>query len=118
MCVYSSQEVLFSSTNGTVASNEDDAVELMMYRQNGSWSDVVPVQVQVQVSDPDPVSDQDPPTSGSQGPAEPLADRLEPAERGEAPPLREAPPLIEAPPLREVPPVSVSSPHFLFLSDL
>ncbi|XP_056272236.1 NADPH oxidase 5 isoform X2 [Pseudoliparis swirei] len=97
------QEVLFSSTNGTVASNEDDAVELMMYRQNGSWSDVVPVQVQVQVSDPDPVSDQDPPTSGSQGPAEPLADRLEPAERGEAPPLREAPPLIEAPPLREVP---------------
>ncbi|XP_068452623.1 NADPH oxidase 5 [Clinocottus analis] len=81
------QEILFSSTNGAVASNEDDAIELMMYRQNGSWSDVVPV------SDLDPVQvtglDSDPPTSGSQGPAEPPADGLEPAERGEAPPLRE-----------------------------
>ncbi|KAK9516074.1 hypothetical protein VZT92_024035 [Zoarces viviparus] len=71
------QEDLFSSTkcNGAVASNENDAIQLMMYRQNGSRSDVVPVQV--------------PPTSGCQDPAEPLADGLEPAERGEAPPIRE-----------------------------
>ncbi|XP_070686174.1 NADPH oxidase 5 [Pempheris klunzingeri] len=68
------QEDLFSSTNcnGAVASNEDDAIELMMYRQNGSRCDVTP-----------------PSGSGSPGPAEPPPDELGPAERGEAPPLRE-----------------------------
>ncbi|XP_039988661.1 NADPH oxidase 5 isoform X2 [Xiphias gladius] len=68
------QEELFSSTdcNRAVASNEDDAIELTMYRQNGSRSGVAPVSV-----------------SGAQGPAEPLPDELGPAERGEAPPLRE-----------------------------
>nr|XP_046251048.1 NADPH oxidase 5 isoform X1 [Scatophagus argus] len=68
------QEDLFSSTNcnGAVASNEDDAIELMMYRQSGCRSDAAP-----------------PPMCGSQGPAEPLPDELGPAERGEAPPLRE-----------------------------
>lgn len=70
----SSQEDLFSSTNcnGTVASNEDDAIELMMYRQNNSQSDVDPTLM-----------------SGSHGSLEPLPDELGPAERGEAPPLRE-----------------------------
>ncbi|KAK2842877.1 hypothetical protein Q5P01_013077 [Channa striata] len=55
------QEELFSSAdgNGAVASNEDEAVELTMYRQNGSQS------------------------------AEPLSDALGPAERGEALPLRD-----------------------------
>ncbi|XP_031163721.2 NADPH oxidase 5 [Sander lucioperca] len=64
------QEELFSFTNcnGAVASNENDAVELMMYRQNGSPA---------------------PPTSESPSPAETLPDGLEPAERGEAPPIRE-----------------------------
>ncbi|XP_030282329.1 NADPH oxidase 5 isoform X2 [Sparus aurata] len=68
------QEDLFSSTNcnGAVASNEDDAIELMMYRQSGPQTDVAP----------DPMS-------GSEGPDEPLPDELGPAERGEAPPLRE-----------------------------
>ena len=53
------------STNcgGAVASNEDDAIELMMYRQSGGRSDVAP--------------------------AEPLPDEPGPAERGEAPALRE-----------------------------
>ncbi|XP_040017996.1 NADPH oxidase 5 isoform X2 [Gasterosteus aculeatus] len=75
------QDELFSSTNcdGAVASNEDDAVELMMYRHNGSRSDGVQVPVRIPV----------PPKSGSQGPTEPPADGLEPAERGEAPPLKE-----------------------------
>ncbi|XP_037622873.1 NADPH oxidase 5 [Sebastes umbrosus] len=73
------QEELFSSTNcnGAVASNEDDAIELMMYRQNGSRCDVVLA--------PAPA----PPSSGPHSPAEPIPDGLEPAERGEAPPLRE-----------------------------
>ncbi|KAI9532682.1 hypothetical protein NQZ68_030624, partial [Dissostichus eleginoides] len=66
-------EEFFSSTdcNG-VASNEDDAIELKMYRQRGL------------TPPPDP---QAPPPD----PAEPPPDRLEPAERGEAPPLREVP---------------------------
>ncbi|XP_059190334.1 NADPH oxidase 5 [Centropristis striata] len=66
-----SQEELFSATyrNRDVASNEDDAIELMMYRQNGSRADAAP---------PPP-----------QTPAKPLPDGLEPAERGEAPPIRE-----------------------------
>ncbi|XP_054476510.1 NADPH oxidase 5 [Anoplopoma fimbria] len=40
------QEELFSSTNcnGDVASNEDDSIELMMYRQNGSRPDAAQVQ--------------------------------------------------------------------------
>lgn len=61
----SSQEDLLRSTNcsGAVASNEDNAIELMMYRQSGARSDVAP--------------------------AEPLPDEPGPAERGEAPPLRE-----------------------------
>ncbi|XP_049929775.1 NADPH oxidase 5 [Epinephelus moara] len=69
------QEELFSSTNsnGAVAYNEDDAIELKMYRQNGFEADEAPPS----------------PPSGSQGLAEPLPDGLEPAERGEAPPLRE-----------------------------
>uniref|UniRef100_A0A8P4G1S6 NADPH oxidase, EF-hand calcium binding domain 5 n=2 Tax=Dicentrarchus labrax TaxID=13489 RepID=A0A8P4G1S6_DICLA len=63
------QEELFSSNcNGAVASNEDDAIELMMYRQSGSRSDEAQM---------------------SEGPTEPLPDELGPAERGEAPPLRE-----------------------------
>lgn len=63
------QEELFSSNcNGAVASNEDDAIELMMYRQNGSRNDEAQM---------------------SEGPTEPLPDELGPAERGEAPPLRE-----------------------------
>ncbi|KAM9352679.1 NADPH oxidase 5 [Symphorus nematophorus] len=59
------QEDLFSSSscNRAVASNEDDAIELMMYRQSGSRADVAP--------------------------AESLPDELGPAERGEAPPHRE-----------------------------
>ncbi|KAF1386303.1 hypothetical protein PFLUV_G00093250 [Perca fluviatilis] len=59
------QEELFSFTNcnGAVASNENAAVELMMYRQNGSPA---------------------PPTSEA-----PPPDGLGPAERGEAPPTRE-----------------------------
>ncbi|KAF3706013.1 NADPH oxidase 5 [Channa argus] len=63
------QEELFNSAddNGAVASNEDDAVELTMYRQNGCHSGVAPIQ----------------------GPGEPLSDALGPAERGEAPPLRD-----------------------------
>lgn len=62
---------MFSSNcSGGVASNEDDAIELMMYRQNGSRPDV----------DPAPISE-------SEGPAEPFPDELGPAERGEAPPL-------------------------------
>ncbi|XP_044048163.1 NADPH oxidase 5 isoform X2 [Siniperca chuatsi] len=70
------QEELFSSTNcgGGVASNEDDAIELMMYRQNGSQADEAAA-----------------PMSESPGPAEPLPDELGPAERGEAPPLKEVP---------------------------
>ncbi|KAF3855483.1 hypothetical protein F7725_023538 [Dissostichus mawsoni] len=66
-------EEFFSSTdcNG-VASNEDEAIELKMYRQRGL------------TPPPDP---QAPPPY----PAEPPPDRLEPAERGEAPPLREVP---------------------------
>lgn len=72
--VSSSQDDLFSSakSNETVASNEDDAVELMMYRQCSSGSGVV-----------------SPNTPQSQVPPEPLPDELDPAERGEAPPLRE-----------------------------
>lgn len=68
------QEDLFSSANSNraVASNEDDAIELMMYRQSGFQSEAAPA-----------------PMSGSQGSAEPLPDELGPAERGEAPPLRE-----------------------------
>ncbi|XP_045892928.1 NADPH oxidase 5-like [Micropterus dolomieu] len=68
------QEELFSSTNssGGVASNEDGAIELMMYRQNGSRSEEAAA-----------------PKSESQGPAEPLPDEQGPAERGEAPPLKE-----------------------------
>ncbi|XP_071318121.1 NADPH oxidase 5 isoform X2 [Trachinotus anak] len=68
------QEELFSSTdcNRAVASNEDDAIELTMYRLNGSRSGVAPVSV-----------------CGAQRPVEPLTDELGPAERGEAPPLRE-----------------------------
>ncbi|KAM3870466.1 NADPH oxidase 5 [Diretmus argenteus] len=66
------QEELFSSTNcnGTVASNEDDAIELTMYRQNGSQRDpgLGP---------------------GPQGPVEPLPDQLGQAERGEGPSLKE-----------------------------
>lgn len=67
-----SQDDLFSSakSNETVASNEDDAVELMMYRQCSSG-----------VGSPN--------TPQSQVPSEPLPDELDPAERGEAPPLRE-----------------------------
>ncbi|KAM7397360.1 hypothetical protein PAMP_020338 [Pampus punctatissimus] len=69
------QEELFSSTNcnGAVASNEDDAIELTMYR-HGSRSGLGPGLVS---------------RSGAQGPAEPLPDELGPAERGEAPPLRD-----------------------------
>ena len=65
---------MFSSAdcNRAVASNEDDAVELTMYRQNGSRACVDPV-----------------PVSGASGPVGPLPDELGPAERGEAPPLRE-----------------------------
>lgn len=65
--VPSLQEDLFSSakSNEVVASNEDDAVELMMYRQRSSGSDV------------------------PESPPEPLPDELGPAERGEAPPIRE-----------------------------
>lgn len=72
--VPSLQEDLFSAakSNEVVASNEDDAVELMMYRQRSFGSD--------EVSPCEPES-QDPP--------EPLPDELGPAERGEAPPLRE-----------------------------
>lgn len=68
MCVISLQEDLSNPTNcnGLIASNEDDAVKLMMYRQSTSA-----------------------PTSGSQILEEPLPDELGPAERGEAPPLRE-----------------------------
>ncbi|XP_075884665.1 NADPH oxidase 5 [Nelusetta ayraudi] len=68
------QEELFSSAgcNGAVASTEDDSVELMMYRQNSSCSDVAP-----------------PSTPGCGVPAGPPEDDLGPAERGEAPPLRE-----------------------------
>lgn len=68
------QEDLFSSANSNraVASNEDDAIELMMYRQSGLQSEAAPA-----------------PMSGSQESAEPLPDELGPAERGEAPPLRE-----------------------------
>ncbi|XP_020504539.2 NADPH oxidase 5 [Labrus bergylta] len=68
------QEDLFSlSDGGAVASNEDDAVELMMYRQNGSLSDVAL-----------------PPTSVSPGSADPQVEPG-PAERGEASPIREVP---------------------------
>ncbi len=72
--VKSLQEDLFSSTNcnGAVASNEDDAIELMMYRQSSFRCHVAP-----------------PLMPGSPGPVEPLPDELGPAERGEAPPLRE-----------------------------
>ncbi|XP_042266656.1 NADPH oxidase 5 [Thunnus thynnus] len=72
------QEELFSSTNrnGAVASNEDDAIELTMYRQNRSQSRPAPGSVS---------------GSGAQGLAEPLPDELGPAERGEAPPLRDVP---------------------------
>ncbi|XP_026221875.1 NADPH oxidase 5 [Anabas testudineus] len=68
------QEELFSSADGigAVASNEDGAVELTMYHQNGFLSDVALASV-----------------SGAQGPGEPLSDKLGPAERGEAPPLKE-----------------------------
>ncbi|XP_054633836.1 NADPH oxidase 5 isoform X1 [Dunckerocampus dactyliophorus] len=61
---------LFNSPhfNGAVASNDDDAVELTMYRQNGSRTSASPV-----TSAQDPLS----------------SDELGPAERGEAPPLRE-----------------------------
>ncbi|XP_037307452.1 NADPH oxidase 5 [Pungitius pungitius] len=69
----------FTSCEGAVASNEDDAVELMMYRHNGSRSDGVQVPVRIPA----------PPKSGSQGPTEPPADGPEPAERGEAPPPKE-----------------------------
>lgn len=55
-----------------MASTEDDSVELMMYRQNSSCSDVAP-----------------PSTPGCEVPAGPPEDDLGPAERGEAPPLRE-----------------------------
>ncbi|XP_023277002.1 NADPH oxidase 5-like [Seriola lalandi dorsalis] len=70
------QEELFSSTdcNRAVASNEDDAIELTMFRQNGSQSSVAPGSV-----------------CGSQEPVEHPPDELGPAERGEAPPLREIP---------------------------
>lgn len=72
--VPSLQEDLFSSakSNEVVASSEDNAVELMMYRQRCSGSDAVwPCEPE------------------SQGPPEPLPDELGPAERGEAPPLGE-----------------------------
>lgn len=66
------QEDLFSAakSNEVVASNEDHAVELMMYRQRRSASD-------------------GPGEPEAQDPEEPLPDELGPAERGEAPPLRE-----------------------------
>ncbi|XP_034031676.1 NADPH oxidase 5 [Thalassophryne amazonica] len=68
------QEGLFNSTNynGTVASNEDEAVELTMYRQNGFQSS------------PSPTSLSEPP-----GSKEALPDELGLAERGEAPPLQQ-----------------------------
>ncbi|XP_034443025.1 NADPH oxidase 5 [Hippoglossus hippoglossus] len=68
------QDDLFSSTdwNQAVASNEDEAIELTMYRQNGSRAAGAPVSLSV-----------------AQGPTESLPDELGPAERGEAPPLRE-----------------------------
>nr|XP_057931397.1 NADPH oxidase 5 isoform X3 [Doryrhamphus excisus] len=61
---------LFNSPqfNDVVASNDDDTVELTMYRQNGSRTSASPVTL-VQ----DPLS----------------SDELGPAERGEAPPIRE-----------------------------
>ncbi|KAG7522789.1 NADPH oxidase 5 [Solea senegalensis] len=70
------QEELFSSTDcdQAVASNEDDAIELTMYRQNGSQCSAAP-----------------PSLCGGQGSVEPLPDELGPAERGEAPPLKEVP---------------------------
>ncbi|KAM4618776.1 NADPH oxidase 5 [Polymixia lowei] len=69
------QDDLFRSTdcNRTLASNEDDAIELTMYRQNGSRPGPVP--------EPGPVP--------VQGPQEALPDQLGQAERGEGPPLRE-----------------------------
>nr|XP_020471485.1 NADPH oxidase 5 [Monopterus albus]XP_020471486.1 NADPH oxidase 5 [Monopterus albus] len=68
------QEDMFRSThsNRAVASNGDDAIELVMYRQNGSQSGVAL-----------------PSVSAAQGPVEPLPDKQGPAERGEVPPLRE-----------------------------
>ncbi|XP_069385186.1 NADPH oxidase 5 [Paralichthys olivaceus] len=68
------QDDLFSSTdwNQAVASNEDEAIELTMYRQNGSRAAGAPVSL-----------------SAAQGPTGSLPDELGPAERGEAPPLRE-----------------------------
>ncbi|XP_029992977.1 NADPH oxidase 5 [Sphaeramia orbicularis] len=72
--VMKAQEELFRSTdcNGTVATNEDDSVELTMYRQNGYRSG--------------PALES---TSEDQEPVESVPDELGPAERGEAPPLRE-----------------------------
>ncbi|XP_068996136.1 NADPH oxidase 5 [Embiotoca jacksoni] len=67
------KEELFTS-NGAVASNEDEAVELTMYRQNGSPSGEAAA------------------PAGAQEPAEPPPDELGPAERGEAPPLKEVSP--------------------------
>uniref|UniRef100_A0A3P8X2M1 NADPH oxidase 5 n=1 Tax=Cynoglossus semilaevis TaxID=244447 RepID=A0A3P8X2M1_CYNSE len=68
------QEELFSSTdsNRAVASNEDEAVELTMYRQNSSRSSTASVA-----------------PSGDQDLAETQVDELSPAERGEAPPLKD-----------------------------
>ncbi|XP_077425226.1 NADPH oxidase 5 [Vanacampus margaritifer] len=57
---------LFSNGNGAVASNQDNAVELTMYRHNGSRAGANPA-----TSPPRP------------------PDQVGPAERGEAPPLRE-----------------------------
>ncbi|XP_053740574.1 NADPH oxidase 5 isoform X1 [Synchiropus splendidus] len=68
------QEDLFGNTNGAVASNEDDAVELTMYRQNGSRSSSL-----VHF----PGTESTPPSASS-------TDELGPVERGEAQPTREA----------------------------
>uniref|UniRef100_A0A4W5QI07 NADPH oxidase 5 n=1 Tax=Hucho hucho TaxID=62062 RepID=A0A4W5QI07_9TELE len=63
------QEELFkcANCNGTVASNEDDAIELTLYRQNGCRPGPGP----------------------GPGPQGPNPDQQNQAERGEAPPLRE-----------------------------
>lgn len=72
--IHHQQEELFSSTdsNRAVASNEDEAVELTMYRQNSSRSSTASVA-----------------PSGDQDLAETQVDELSPAERGEAPPLKD-----------------------------
>ncbi|KAM9808053.1 NADPH oxidase 5 [Neosynchiropus ocellatus] len=68
------QEDLFGNANGAVATNVDDAVELTMYRQNGSPSSSL-----VHF----PGTEFRPPSASS-------TDELGPVERGEAQPTREA----------------------------